>query len=153
MKEYSHEPRSAAPLGPSKFSADGFLGTDGRKPEEIIADDLSTLQDMGIRRESLTGALREIYSKAESALGNPVRISPRLKAEHFESRGKIPSPFDREGLFPKGEVELSDEKTGRTVIFTPLSIYLVEKHGFFQGKGSRYRLEPEEVADMLELMK
>ena len=65
--------------------------------------------------------------------------------------GRIPSPWPGEGVFPKGEVELSDRRSGHTVRYTPLSVHLIEAHGFYEGRGSRYRLEPSEICRMLGL--
>ncbi len=133
-------------LGPSQFSSEGFLGTDVREPEEIIKEDLMALQQLGATKEKIAAALRDVYVKAERALGNSVNISEKVTAVHQEARGRIPSPFPGDGEFQKGQVVLSDARSGHSLLITPLSIHLIEKHGFFQGKGSKYRIEPEAVA-------
>jgi len=84
-----------------------------------------------------------------AGLGRPVRIGEHLTAVHREAMGRIPSPWPGEGVFPKGDVELTDRRTGRVLRFTPLSIRLIATHGFYEGRGSRYRLEPAELADAL----
>ena len=43
------------------------------------------------------------------------------------------------------------KSTGRAMMWTDLGIHLIQKHGFFQGKGSPYRLEPLELAAFLGL--
>jgi hypothetical protein len=40
----------------------------------------------------------------------------------------------------------------KEIDYTPISIHLIREHGFYQGKGSLYRLDPEEVAKFLELI-
>lgn len=151
MEHSSSEQDFKTLLGPSKFSAEGFMGEDSREPGRIIADDLEELRKTGVEKSALVSALREVYEKARSALGNPVRVTDHLTAVHYESRGKIPSPFSGDGLFPKGEVDLEDGSTGKKATISALSIHLIEKHGFFQGRGSRYRLEPGEIVRMLSL--
>jgi hypothetical protein len=138
-------------LGPSKFSAQGYLGTDTREPEEIIKDDLKTLERIGIDKKKLLDALREAYVAAERALGNPVEISAGVTAVHHEARGRIPSPFSEDGALPKGEAVISDVKSGESITITPLSIALIEKHDFFQGKGSPYRTDPEVAVKLLNI--
>jgi hypothetical protein len=140
-------------LGPSQFSKEGYLGTDTRKPEEIIKADLETLSVLDIDRKKIAAALRRAYVAAERALGNPVEIANGVSAVHHEARGRIPSPFTEDGTFQKGEAVISD--TSGAVLFriTPLSIALIERHGFFQGKGSPYRIEPEMAARILGLKK
>jgi hypothetical protein len=140
-------------LGPSQFSAEGYLGTDTRDPEEIIKEDTATLAKLGIDKKKLIIALRNAYVTSERALGNPVEIRTGITAVHHEARGQIPSPFSEDGALAKGEAVVTDTKTGESTTITPLSIVLIEKHDFFQGKGSPYRIEPEIAARMLGLVK
>jgi hypothetical protein len=140
-------------LGPSRFSKDGFLGTDSRVPEEIIKADEETLARIGIDRKKIAAALRSAYVSAERAMGNPVVLSDGVSAVHHESRGRIPSPFAQDGTFQKGEAAISGKSGEILFRITPLSINLIEKHGFFQGKGSPYRIEPEDAARILGLKK
>ena len=130
-------------LGPSQFSAEGYLGNDSRSPEEIIEEDKMELKRLDVTKEKVAIGLREIYVKAERALGNPVKLSDSTTISHEDARGRIPSPFPGDGEFQKGQVKVSDPSSGKTFLITPLSIHLIEKHGFFQGKGSKYRIEPE----------
>ncbi len=140
-------------LGPSMFSADGFLGSDKRSPEDIIHDDLATLARLGIDKSKLVDALRSACAAAERALGAPVRLTGGVSAISRDWRGRIPSPFPGEGTFPKGETIFSDDETGESFSVSPLSLHLIDKHGFFQGRGSPYRVEPEMAARMMEMLR
>ena len=40
---------------------------------------------------------------------------------------------------------------GRYVGETPLSIHLIRAHGFYQGRGSRYRVSPRELVRRLDM--
>jgi hypothetical protein len=138
-------------LGPSKFSAEGYLGADTRAFEEIIKEDSETLQRLCINKKTLVDVLRKTYVAAERTLGTPVEISEGVFAVHHEARGWIPSPFPEDGALPKGETVVTDKKNGGSFIITPLSIALIEKRGFFQGKGGPFRIEPEIAAKILGL--
>lgn len=140
-------------LGPTKFSAEGFMGNDRRQPEEIIAADYNSIKGMNIDIQELVARLKEAYTLTKSALGGTIAIRPGVSGSFFESRGKIPSPFRGEGTFEKGEALITEEKSGKQLIITLLSIHLIEKHAFFQGKGSRYRIEPVEAAEILDVKK
>ncbi|NQT54365.1 hypothetical protein HQ576_20070, partial [bacterium] len=48
----------------------------------------------------------------------------------------------------KGDVELTTPD-GATLRFTALSIHLIRAHGFYQGRGAPYRLEPTQLAELL----
>ena len=133
----------------SKFSADGFLGNDSRPVDEIIADDTRDLDRAGISRDDLAIALETAYLKARNALGAIIEVVPGVQGEFFESRGRVPCPFRGCGVFEKGEASLSISDSRTPVIVTSLGIHMIATHGFFQGRGSRFRIEPVEAARLL----
>lgn len=139
-------------LGPSQFSAEGYLGNDCRSPETIVEADKIELARLEVTTEKIAKALREAYVKAERAMGNPVRLSDTLTITYNEARGRIPSPFPGDGEFQKGQAKLSDASSGQTILITPLSLHLIEKYGFFQGTGSPYRIEPAVAARFIQEM-
>ncbi|MBN1981955.1 MAG: hypothetical protein JW795_10500 [Chitinivibrionales bacterium] len=151
MKKSPSEKEFEKNLLPSKFSAEGFMGTDPRSLEEIIADDTATLQRLNLTVVEIAATLKKILQKAKEGLGNEVILSPQIKAQFFESMGRIPSPFRGDGLFEKGEAQVTHIPSSKTLIITSLSINLIEKHLFFQGRGSRYRLEPGELKPFLSI--
>ena len=149
MKESPTDKELRERLGPSKFSGEGFLGNDTRPVQDIISHDLAVLESRGITPEIIAGRLTEIYDKAARGFGAEVEVLPGIYGKYNESMGKIPSPFTGEGVYRKGEVTVTDNESGYEIVITPLSIHLIQAHGFFQGKGSRYRIEPEKAADIL----
>jgi hypothetical protein len=151
MKESPSEKELRERLGPSYFSGEGFLGNDTRPVGEIISHDLAVLEKRGLTTELIAERLYQIYDQAVKGFGAEVEVMPGVYGTYHESMGKIPSPFTGEGTFSKGEVTVRDSKNLFEIIITPLSIHLIKAHGFFQGKGSRYRIEPEKAADILML--
>ncbi|MDD5765321.1 MAG: hypothetical protein PHW79_03550 [Candidatus Marinimicrobia bacterium] len=129
-------------LHASKFSAEGFLGSDNRLPEEIIAADERTMIERGIELKKLVSLLKSAYEKAREALGVEIELRSGIIAVYYESMGRIPSPFPGDGVFEKGEVVITETQTGRQIILTPLAIHLIEKYHFFQGTGCRHRIDP-----------
>ena len=97
-------------------------------------------------------ALESAHQKAKHAMGGEIEIQPGVFASFFESRGKVPSPFKGEGVFEKGETVVCEKKSGQRMIITQLGIALIKKHHFFQGIGSRYRINPELAAQLLALI-
>ena len=108
MKLSPEDQRLVHNLKPSKFSKEGFLGTDSRSVQEIIADDLYTLKKAGVSQELLVQALKDAYQKAKEAFGAEIEIRKNVKAVFHESMGRIPSPFCKDGLFEKGEAVVTD---------------------------------------------
>ena len=151
MKESPSDKELRERLGPSKFSGEGFLGNDTRPVIEIISTDLALLERTGITAEQIADFFTEIYNKAVKGFGAEVEVLPGVYGKYNESMGKIPSPFTGEGVFRKGEVVIKNNRSGDKMILTPLSIHLIKVHSFFQGKGSRYRIEPEKAAALVKL--
>ena len=151
MQETPEDKALEARLGASKFSGEGFLGTDHRPVDEIVADDLRALLQLGVPVGRLLAALRAVFDQAQAAFGGEIDVRPGVTAVAHESMGRIPSPFHGDGVFEKGDVVLTDTASGEQIVLTPLGLALVEKHHFFQGRGSRYRIDPARAARMLGL--
>ncbi len=151
MKQSPFDRRVTERMAPGVLCRDGFLGSDRRPLGEIIDADASAVERLGTSHERIAARLAEILDAAMVAFGTPVRVGEALTAVHHEAMGRIPSPWPEGRRFAKGEVELTDTRTGRTVRFTPLSVHLVAAHGFYQGRGSPYRLDPAGLCEMLAL--
>ncbi|MFP4354638.1 MAG: hypothetical protein ACLFUJ_05895 [Phycisphaerae bacterium] len=137
-------------MQPGVLCKDGFLGTDSRSLGEILQHDQSIVESLDTSHEEIAEKLDDVVKKAMACYGTPAAVGPHLEAVYLEAMGRIPCPFGGEGLvFAKGEVELTQTQTGEVINFTPLSVHLIRQHGFYQGKGSRYRIDPEKVASML----
>lgn len=130
-------------FAPSRFSGDGFTGNDKRSIDEIIAADGETLKMFGVTCGQLAQKLTVLFDKAEMVSGDTVTVCAGVEAVHFEARGKLPCPYRCSGAFLKGEVAVSEVPGKRTAILTRLGIHLIGQHGFFEGIGSRYRLDPD----------
>lgn len=136
-------------MKPGIYSGKGFLGSDTRRPSVIIDTDHSTLEGLRISPAQIAAKLRDVLDQAAGAFGTPVDIGNGATAVFYESMGRIPCPFG-DGVQRKGEVQLT-AADGESFYFTPLSVHMIEKHGFFQGYGCRYRLDPEAIASALGL--
>jgi hypothetical protein len=133
---------------PSNLSKGGFLGNDGRPIEEIIQADRETLERLGSDHESVAAALNEIMDAGKAQLEGDVEIGGTVVSVRWD-RGMLPCPFGESGLHPKICAEMRFLQTGKKVCFSQLSIHLIRKHGFFGGKGSSFRLEPEELLRLI----
>ena len=149
MKENPRIQRIVERMTPGVLSRDGFLGTDIRPLEEIIEADRAFVAQLGSSHQELGRKLEEVFLAARAALGTKVLVGDRLNAVHKEAMGHIPCPWGRCGMFAKGYVELLDTQSGLRIMFTALNVHMVTAHGFYQGRGSRYRLEPAEIYRLL----
>ena len=152
MKESPIDKKLRNRLGASKFSGEGFLGNDKRDLDGIIHDDLQILDENGIEKQTLVKLLQKAYDKVRNGLGTKVKLCDGVYGEFYESMGRVPSPFRGDGVFEKGEAVVIDEASNEKLIITSLAINLIQKHDFFQGKGSRYRIEPLTAYKILKKM-
>lgn len=151
MKQTPLERAVTERMAPGVLCKEGFLGRDRRSLGEIIDADNSTLAARNVTHERVAARLKEILDQAVAALGTPVEVAPGLTATFHEAMGRIPSPWPGEGTFRKGHVELADSATGQSIRYTPLGVFLIAAHGFYQGKGGLFRLEPDLLCDLLGL--
>jgi len=142
MKKSPEEANLEDRLKPSIFSGGGFLGHDDRPINEIIADDLKALEEETINKNDLEKLLEKAFKQVKQGWGQKIQLSENLYGTFYESKGKIPSPFRGDGVFEKGEARIIHQKEDQELIITDLSLNLIKKHDFFQGKGSRYRINP-----------
>jgi hypothetical protein len=137
-------------MQPGVLTRDGFLGDDPRRVSEIIDADRAALDRVGVPPDHIADRLQQIADAAMPALGATVHVLG-LRAAYRDAMGRIACPFGTCGVFPKGEIELTGPDADRTVRFTPLSVHLIREHAFFEGRGSRYHLDPVPLARLLRL--
>lgn len=151
MKRTPQDDRIVANMQPGVLCSEGFLGSDSRDLAEIISTDDAMVRELGLTHEQLAGALGRACTAAMATYGTPTIIGDHLQGICGPAMGVIPCPWGHGKTCAKGEIELTDTRTGRVIVFTPLSVHLIEEHGFYQGKGSRYRIEPADAAKLLGL--
>jgi len=132
------------------LARDGFLGEDARPFPQIIREDLEALAALGIAAGEVADAMERLTKAGLTAVGVPVKAGDySVLVEEY--MGRIPCPF-RDHRAPKRNTEATDA-SGRSFAWSDLSIHLIRAHGFFQGAGSPFRLEPAALADFLGLAK
>jgi len=128
---------------------DGFLGNDTRYLNDIIATDKETLDKLEITQEDIAERMDHFTQKAFESYDEAIIIDDKFEIEYRSVRGRVICPFPEPGSYPKGFIKLTNLENSITVNWTPLNIHLIKKHGFFEGKGSPSRLEPEILAKAL----
>jgi hypothetical protein len=127
------------------------MGSDRRKLIEILTDDQGAVSSLGLNHEAIARRLRELTDKARHGLGDPILVDDKFWVEVDEVRGSIPCPWGHPGLYRKTHVKLEKAETGDKLLWSDLVIHLIEEHGFYQGRGSPFRLEPCDVKGILDL--
>lgn len=141
-------------MQPGVITADGFLGHDTRNLAEIVEADEEKFQQLGMEFETVAEKLRHLLDEGRRGLGEPVTVDGRWIVTTSEARGHLASPFE-DGIYRKVNAEIVYAPDGtpsdHRLLITDLSLHLMEKYHFLEGRGSAFRIEPEVVKRVLEL--
>jgi hypothetical protein len=151
MKQSVQVQKALEQMAPGVITRDGFLGDDHRPLADILLADEAAEKALGLGHEGIARRMQELRDAGMPGLGEFVAVAPHFEVRVDSVRGRLPCPFGDPGIFPKGSVTVRNRRTGREIIFTDLHIHLVRAHGFYEGRGSPFRLEPKDLAEVLEI--
>jgi hypothetical protein len=151
MKQTPDMDRIQRDMQPGIICRDGFLGTDTRNLVEILIEDEAAVKRLGATHEGIADHMRELRDAGMMGLGEFVTIPPHFEVRVDSVRGKLPCPFSHPGVVPKTNTTVRNLESGEEITYTDLNIHLIEEHGFYEGKGACFRLEPADLLRILEM--
>jgi len=133
----------------------------GQPLESVLAQDALRLGELGIIAEAVGQALADILDQGkQSDWFRPFRHS-LLDVEVRRRRGFITCPWAAEetdkcmagkgGRATANEFLLRHRDSGLVISGFEISAHLIRDHGFFGGPGTAFRLEPGDLAVVLNL--
>ena len=149
VKESPQNKKLEEMLRSSKLVAGGFLGEDTRSISEIIDSDISDISRLGYTVEQIAARMREITNKAVLFLGNWSEIDNKRLAKVDEAKGSLVCPWPHSGRYAKRVTTVKQTESGQTIKYSDLNIHLIEEHGFFEGRGATFRLEPKKLIKII----
>jgi hypothetical protein len=152
MKMSPEFTRAQENMQPGVITSDGFLGDDSRPLVDIIAADEGEMKRVGLDFDETVELMRHLLDEGRKGLGEPVTVDGKWIVQVFEARGFLASPFE-DGIFRKINAQVTrvvDGKPGtESILYSDLSLHLIEKYHFFQGRGASFRLTPGEIKKVL----
>ncbi len=127
---------------------DEYLGNDNRSLQQIIEEDMQALQSIKVSIEKLVEKMIAIRDYALQELEKEINIKGDLFACAEEARGVLSCPLCGKPV-KKTNVILTNRLHNIKITFSDMNIHLIKEHHFFEGKGSKFRIEPLEIARML----
>ena len=121
------------------------MGDDRRSVCEIIDADMAELSRLDFTREQVAERMQQITDMAISGLGMWVKVDEQRQAKIHEAKGRLICPWLHPGRCAKRVTTIMDVETGRSIKWSDLNIHLIAEHGFFEGRGSTFRIEPKEL--------
>lgn len=154
MKMSPEYTKAQANMQPGVITSDGFLGDDSRNIVDIIEHDEEEFSRLGLDFEAVTTKLRELLDAGRKGLGEPVTVAGSWIVTTSEARGHLASPFE-DGIFRKVNAQIQHAPggvaNGHELLVSDLSLHLIEKYHFLQGRGAPFRIEPETIKSVLEM--
>jgi len=151
MKQTVQMQKAQERMAPGAITRDGFLGDDRRPLVDILLADEAAVKARDLDHERIASRMVELRDAGMAGLGEFIDVAPHFEVRVDSVRGRLPCPFGDPGVFPKTNITVRNRRTGREVNYTDLHIHLVWAHGFYEGKGSPFRLEPTDLAEVLEV--
>ena len=151
MKQTVQMQKAQEQMAPGIITRDGFLGDDRRPLVDILLADEEAVKALDLDHQAVVTRMIELRDAGMAGLGEFVDVAPHFEVRVDSVRGRLPCPFGEPGMFPKTSVTVRNLSTAREITFTDLHIHLVMAHGFYEGRGSPFRLEPKDLAEVLEI--
>ncbi len=125
------------------LTADGFLGNDKRNFRDIIAEDMKIVNTFERSLEEIAIRMQYLMEKSFLSYDSSIIVDKYYEVEYTSYRGVLLSPFPKAGRFGKATIKVTNLKNQKSVVWTPLHVHFIRDYGFFEGKGSKFRIEPE----------
>ena len=149
MKATPIETRIMNRMKPGVITLSGFLGSDPRNLFDIIAEDAKTLAFLEKDPDEIALRMQYFTDISWEASGEEVTVDDIFIVRTDVVRGKLPCPFAHVGIYRKAITTVFNTRLNIELRWTSLSIHLIKEHGFFEGKGSPFRLDPETLVKTL----
>jgi len=150
-------------MRPGQLSECGFLGHH-ESLADILEIDNKTVKKLGISHKIIADKLEYLVKaavKIDRSRSPSLRNSMLIEKHGILVDGKYLVRIiiyfgDQECPWYDGhssfmDVTIINKKTKQKIFFPELIIHLIRKHRFYEGKGTKYRLDPEKAVRVLDL--
>lgn len=150
MKQTVDMDRFQHNMRPGCITLKGLLGEDRRNLVDILIDDDAEVKRLGTSHEAIAARMQELRDAGVQGLGESVTLQGRYEVRVDSVRGKLPCPFE-DGIVQKTFIQVKNLAIDRSITFTDLHIHMILEHGFYEGRGSSFRLPPQDLVDILDV--
>lgn len=137
-------------------SRSGFLGAEEKLLDILAMDNTYVVEELGLTHQELAKHLNAMGSiafwQSEKKADGPFRYrGRRFKVTLLLTAGSQPSPF-RDGTRSGTNVKVENLDNGKALGYSLLVPHLIERYGFYEGKGTPYRVDPRAVLDVFDFL-
>jgi hypothetical protein len=150
-----------ARMRPGKLSQGGFLGIN-EKLNEVLSRDREILSALGLTYKELADQLERFIQAGVSARGRPTHVDNRFEVQvtmynGFQLCPWTPNPHGGQCMAGGGvryaslDWNIRNLKTQQQMRGPGMIVHLIKDHHFFEGPASPYRVDPRDLARLLEI--
>jgi len=138
-------------------STAGFLGPDEKLLDILAADNRYVVEERGLTHQELAkhlhvlGAIGRQHRYQGKEQVTVLYHGRRFRIEATVYKGYQESPF-YDDTRTDTDVTVVNLTNGKKLWYSLLVPHLVERYGFYEGKGTRYRLEPQKALELLDFL-
>ena len=135
----------------------GFLGRDERLLDVLAADNRYVLEELGRTHQELAKHLHAMgtiglwQARHGKAGAEFVYHGRRFKVTVETTKGYQYSPF-KDGTKTSSDATVANLGTGKKLEYSLLVPYMIERYGFYEGKGTPYRVDPRRVVEVFDFL-
>jgi hypothetical protein len=134
-------------------SSTGFLGKDEGLLDVLAEDNRFVVEEAGRTHQELAEHLLTLAAiGGKVGEGTFLYHGRRFRVELQYSRGFQPSPF-RDGTRTNVEAVVHNQDSGKEIRYSLLVPEMARRYGFYEGRGTPYRVEPRKVLEVLDFLK
>jgi len=148
-------------MRPGQFSEKGFLGPSERLMD-VLETDEKRLKELGVTYEELADALQRIIEEGDRKRGQNVKVNDKFVVKIEAYTGFQMCPFSPDphhfqcmaaGGVRFGSLDwmILNIASGQVMHGPGIIVQPIRAHHFFEGFQSPYRVDPSELARLLEL--
>jgi hypothetical protein len=138
-------------------SASGFLGPDEKLLDVMAMDNQYVVDEVGLTHQELATHLHAMATigfwqfEQKKAASTFVYRGRRFKVTFLHTKGTQPSPFldDTES---GSNATVQNLDSGKTLQYSLLVPHMIERYGFYEGKGTSYRVDPRKVVEVFDFL-
>jgi hypothetical protein len=140
-------------MRPGAYATKGFLGGEERLVDLLAEDNRYVVEELGLTHQELGKHLRALGEISSQVGGKEFRYQGRrFKGSVRRSQWHQASPF-RDGTITNGLVIVDNLDNEKRLEYSLLMPELIERYGFYEGKGTPYRLDPRKILEVLDFVK
>ncbi len=143
-------------MRPGSLSTAGFLGKDERLLDILALDNSYAVDELKLTHQQLARPLLVLGAVARrDAVEKPKEVTYRGRQFRIQAtitQVSVKSPFE-DDTTTNCVATVENLATRKKLTYSLLVPVMIERYGFYEGKGTRYRLDPRKIVEVFDFLR